>query len=103
MVFGAGSHGTAEPAGKPAATAERDIAYLPLFKVLLHNDDRNTMDHVVSALMRVFRFDRTRSEQIMLEAHHQGVAVCTVEPLEQAEFHRDQLLSFSLIATIEQE
>jgi ATP-dependent Clp protease adapter protein ClpS len=39
----------------------------------------------------------------MLEAHQKGIALCTVEPLEQAEHHRDQLQSFSLIATIEPE
>jgi ATP-dependent Clp protease adapter protein ClpS len=39
----------------------------------------------------------------MFEAHQKGLALCTVEPLEQAEFHRDQLKSFSLTATIEQE
>ena len=39
----------------------------------------------------------------MLEAHKNGVALCAVEPFEQAEFHRDQLISFSLTATIEPE
>jgi hypothetical protein len=31
------------------------------------------------------------------------VALCAVEPLELAELHRDQLSSFSLVATIEPE
>jgi ATP-dependent Clp protease adapter protein ClpS len=61
------------------------------------------MDHVVRTLMRVFRFDQSECERIMLEAHRNGVALCTVEPLEQAELHRDQLQSSSLIATIEPE
>jgi ATP-dependent Clp protease adapter protein ClpS len=61
------------------------------------------MDHVVNALMRVFKFERPECEKIMLEAHQRGVALCIVEPLEQAEFHRDQLQSFSLTATIEAE
>jgi ATP-dependent Clp protease adapter protein ClpS len=53
--------------------------------------------------MRVLRFERAVCEAIMLEAHRNGVALCTIEPLEQAELHRDQLISFSLIATIEKE
>jgi ATP-dependent Clp protease adapter protein ClpS len=61
------------------------------------------MEHVVKALMRVFRFERTVCERIMLEAHYTGAALCTIEPLEQAELHRDQLRSFSLISTIEAE
>lgn len=94
---------TALPSTKPKKTAGSDAARFPLYKVLLHNDDRNTMDHVVHALMRVFKFERPLCERIMLEAHRDGVALCIVEPLEQAEFHRDQLQSFSLTATIEAE
>ena len=74
---------------------------IPPFKVLLHNDDVNTMDHVVQALLSVFRFDRHECERIMFEAHTSGTALCATEPMEQAELHRDQLISFSLTATIE--
>ncbi len=88
---------------KPETAVERATAHIPLYKVLLHNDDRNTMEHVVKALMEVFRFGKYESGRIMLEAHRNGLALCTIEPLEQAELHRDQLRSFSLIATIEPE
>ena len=91
------------PKTRPGAVAEQRVAHIPLYKVLLHNDDVNSMEHVVRALMRVFKFEQDRCEQIMLEAHKSGVALCTVEPLEQAELHRDQLQSFSLVATIEAE
>lgn len=83
-----------------APVLDRQALHVPLYKVLLHNDDHNTMVHVVKALMRVFRFDQRRCEKIMLEAHDQGVALCAIEPLEQAELHRDLLRSFSLIVTI---
>ena len=82
---------------------EQHTATIPRYKVLLHNDDVNTMDHVVKVLMRVFKFKQEQCEAIMMEAHHNGVALCTIEPLEQAELHRDQLISFSLISTIEPE
>ncbi|HSB33066.1 MAG TPA: ATP-dependent Clp protease adaptor ClpS [Nitrospirota bacterium] len=88
---------------RPETVTERAPTAFPLYRVLLHNDDTNTMDHVVRTLMRVFRFDQSECERIMLEAHRNGVALCTVEPLEQAELHRDQLQSSSLIATIEPE
>jgi ATP-dependent Clp protease adaptor protein ClpS len=86
---------------KPETVLERAQTHIPLYRVLLHNDDANTMDHVVRTLLRVFRFDKSECERIMLEAHRNGRALCTVEPLEQAELHRDQLRSSSLIATIE--
>ena len=61
------------------------------------------MEHVIQALGRVFKFELRECERIMIEAHQHGLAVCTVEPLEKAEYHRDQLASFSLISTIEPE
>lgn len=91
------------PSAKPGTTLERTVTLIPRYRVLLHNDEVNSMEHVVNALARVFRFDRPRCEQIMLEAHRRGVALCAVEPFEQAELHRDQLISFSLIATLEPE
>ncbi len=91
------------PGTRTAPIAERQPTTIPRYKVLLHNDDVNSMDHVVNALRQVFKFELEECVRIMLEAHDQGVALCTVEPLEQAELHRDQLLSFSLVATIEPE
>ena len=75
----------------------------PLFKVLLHNDDHNQMDHVVRSLMKVFNFDERRAVEIMLETHNNGIGLCRIEPLEPAELHRDQLLSFGLSATVERD
>jgi len=94
---------TALPSAKPGAVLEKDSAHIPRYRVLLHNDDRNSMDHVVRSLMRVFRFGLPECERIMLEGHQKGVALCIVEPLEQAELHRDQLAALSLTATIEPE
>lgn len=94
---------TSHAAVKPAPLVERSLTRMPLYKVLLHNDDINTMDHVIRALVEVFRFSREESERIMLEAHRNGVALCALEPFEQAELHRDRLHSFSLVATIEPE
>jgi ATP-dependent Clp protease adaptor protein ClpS len=86
---------------RPETVLERTLTQFPLYRVLLHNDDTNSMDHVVRTLMRVFRFGQSECERIMIEAHRNGMALCTMEPLEQAELHRDQLRSSSLIATIE--
>ncbi len=91
------------PSTKPGTRLEQAVSLIPRYRVLLHNDEVNSMEHVVKVLMRVFRFALPRCEQIMMEAHQKGVALCAVEPFEQAEFHRDQLISFSLTATIEKE
>jgi ATP-dependent Clp protease adaptor protein ClpS len=103
----AASGGLSLKAGRPgtetAPVVEREAPVIPRYKVLLHNDDVNSMEHVVHALRKVFKFELEVCVRIMLEAHDQGVALCTIEPLEQAELHRDQLLSLSLVATIEPE
>lgn len=81
----------------------RDLTrLLPPYDVLLHNDDVNTMDHVVRALLRsVPSVDADRAFAIMWEAHTHGVAVVITCPLEPAELYRDRLQSFGLTATIE--
>jgi ATP-dependent Clp protease adapter protein ClpS len=73
----------------------------PMYKVLLHNDDKNDMLHVTAVIMRVFNFDEKKAVLIMAEAHTKGVAMCVVEPLEIAELRKEQLVAFSLVATIE--
>jgi ATP-dependent Clp protease adaptor protein ClpS len=91
------------PTTIPSTVLDPQTVRNPLYKVLLHNDAVNSMDHVVLSLVRVFGFAPAVCERIMLEAHQSGLAHCTVEPLEQAELHRDQLISFLLVSTIELE
>lgn len=72
------------------------------YKVILHNDDVNTMDHVVRSLLRSVPGLSTRKAiDIMLEAHNTGQAVVIVCPLELAELVRNRLESCGLTATIE--
>lgn len=65
----------------------------PPYAVVLHNDDLNTMDFVVSVLRKVFGYPVTRCVELMLEAHHEGRAVVWVGPLEVAELKADQIRS----------
>lgn len=76
---------------------------MPMYRVLLHNDDVNDMEHVVYSLHCVFGCPMQEAISIMLEAHTAGVALCRVEPLERAELHMEQLQSYGLSATIEPE
>jgi len=94
---------TRKPSNAPGELNQLHVTHIPRYKVLLHNDDRNSMDYVVLSLIQVFNFVQEECERIMMEAHRNGVALCVVEPLEKAELHRDKLISMSLIATIEPE
>ena len=81
---------------------DRRTHVLPPYKVLLHNDDVNSMDHVVRSLLRsVPGLSTKKAVTIMLEAHHTGRAVVIVCPLELAELIRERLQSCGLTATIE--
>ena len=81
---------------------ERLQKLLPPYAVVLHNDDKNDMVHVVRSLMRsIPALTLQKATKIMLEAHNQGRARVIVCPLEQAELYRDRLQSCSLTATIE--
>jgi ATP-dependent Clp protease adaptor protein ClpS len=93
----------ANPSTTTAPVTDREKIVMPRYKVLLHNDDVNSMEHVLKALRKVFNFEEQECVRIMIEAHNNGLALCIIEPLEQAEHHRDQLISLSLVATIEPE
>ena len=75
---------------------------LPPYRVVLHNDDHNTMDHVVRSLRRtVPHLTEEEAVAIMLEAHHHGQATVIECRKEEAEHYRDGLESCGLTATIE--
>jgi ATP-dependent Clp protease adaptor protein ClpS len=89
-----------------AVTPERrtrdEEAILPPYRVMLHNDDHNSMDHVVRALLAsVPELETERAVEIMYEAHNHGQAQVIVCPLERAELYRDRLENHGLTATIE--
>jgi ATP-dependent Clp protease adaptor protein ClpS len=75
---------------------------LPLYKVIVHNDDYNEMTYVVFALLHSVNTLTVReAERIMLTAHLTGKAVVIVCPKEAAEYYQERLLSYNLTATIE--
>lgn len=103
-----GGRGVRKPQAPRGAMPRTDdevrqlLRLLPRYRVMLHNDDYNAMDHVVLALVRVVGdMDPDKAIQIMLEAHLHGVAQVIICPKEVAEHYRDGLQSYGLTATIE--
>lgn len=75
---------------------------LPLYSVILHNDDHHAMDFVVASILKsVPSLSTAEAISIMLEAHSEGKAVVITCPLEHAELYRDRIRTFDLAATIE--
>ncbi|SFV70624.1 ATP-dependent Clp protease adaptor protein ClpS [hydrothermal vent metagenome] len=80
-----------------------------MFKVLLHNDDYTSMDFVVEILTGIFHKSHAQAEQIMLQIHEKGKAICGVYSFEIAQTKAQQVKQrakqneFPLLATIEEE
>ena len=69
---------------------ERD----PLYAVLLHNDDINTMEWVIKVLQKVLNFDKPKAILHTLEAHFKGRSIVWSGPLEIAEHRAEQIVSY---------
>lgn len=86
----------------PEEITRHRVLLLPMYKVILHNDDYNEMTYVIFALHHaVNNLSLSEAEQIMLTAHLTGTAVVTVCPKELAEYYQERLLGYHLTATIE--
>ena len=74
---------------------------LPPFKVLLHNDDVNTVEHVVLAILKLTPLKEQEAVEKTIEAHESGLAMLLVTNQERAELYVEQFASLSLTATCE--
>ncbi len=85
---------------KPGSVVARKP--MPMYRVLLHNDDYNTMEYVTEVLVKTIpAMQPPQARDIMLEAHTNGMAVVIVVPQEHAEFYSEQLQVHGLISSIE--
>lgn len=74
----------------------------PRYRVLLHNDDFNTMEYVVQVLLTtVPSLTQPQAVNIMMEAHSSGIALVITCAQEHAEFYCETLKNHGLTSTIE--
>ena len=57
----------------------------PLFKIIYLNDDRTSMEFVVSSLVEYFNYNPDTAAQITIDIHEKGSAVVAILPYEIAE------------------
>lgn len=85
---------------KSTTSTVRKLA--PRYRVLLHNDDFNSMEYVVQTLMQtVAGMTQPQAVNIMMEAHTNGVGLVIICALEHAEFYCETLCNHGLTSTIE--
>lgn len=76
--------------------------HAPRYRVLLHNDDFNSMEHVVQTLMAtVASLTQPQAVNIMMEAHMTGIGLVIICAQEHAEFYCETLKNHGLTSTIE--
>jgi len=85
---------------KPAPT-KRKPKQLPPYKVLLHNDDVNSFEHVIVSILKLTTISPQDAILRTLEAHETGVALLLVTHRERAELYVEQFATFKLIVTVE--
>jgi ATP-dependent Clp protease adaptor protein ClpS len=90
-----------EKPARKASPRKQPPKPLPPWKVLLHNDDKNSMEHVVLTIVELTPLNEQDAIQRMLEAHETGVALLLTTHKERAELYKDQFQSKGLTVTIE--
>ena len=87
---------------RPRATPPK-LDRMPQWKVILHNDDVNEVDHVVLTIVALTTLPRPDAITRMLEAHRTGVSLLLSTHQEHAELLAEEFASKSLTVTIEPE
>lgn len=93
--------GTAVAPAKHPTPTRREPKQLPPYKVLLHNDDVNTFEHVIGSILKVTTIQAEEAVLKALEAHESGVSLLLVTHKERAELFVEQFITFQLTVTIE--
>jgi ATP-dependent Clp protease adaptor protein ClpS len=88
--------------GKTApAPRKNPPGMLPPWKVLLHNDNKNTIEDVVKTIVQLIHLTEQDAEHRTQEAHRHGVSLLVVTHKERAELFREQFASKGMTVTIE--
>ncbi len=73
---------------------DRDEVKLPkLYKVIMHNDDYTTMEFVIFVLQNYFHKDLSSSQDLMLQIHKKGFAICGIYSFEIAKTKSRQVMT----------
>lgn len=74
----------------------------PNYRVLLHNDSHNTLNHIEMCLTKhIPGMSQDKAHQLALKMRTDGVAVVWVGPKEVAEMYHELLMSEGLTVSIE--
>jgi ATP-dependent Clp protease adaptor protein ClpS len=90
-----------QPAIEPKTTSSTQLAFEPLWRVVVLNDPVNLMSYVVLVFKKVLGFDETKARKHMMEVHEKGRSVVWVGLREKAEAYTYTLREWHLTAILE--
>jgi ATP-dependent Clp protease adaptor protein ClpS len=92
----------AKPKKKSAPKTKRPPPKpLPPWKVLLHNDDKNSIPYVIQTIVQLTAINVQQAIVKTMTAHRRGVCLLLTTHRERAELYRDQFQSKGLTVTVE--
>ena len=84
----------AKPAASPETEVHEQERRVPLYHVVLLDDDEHTYDYVIEMLQRLFLFSRAEAFRHAVEVDTVGRTIVITCELPQANFARDQIHAY---------
>jgi ATP-dependent Clp protease adaptor protein ClpS len=82
---------------KPAPKTES----LPPWKLILHNDNVNTAEHVAIKVQEILKIEEEKAAELVIEAHETGTALLMLTHQEKAELYVEMFQSCKITVTAE--
>ena len=70
-------------------------------KLVLHNDDVNSFDHVIKSIVRILKYELERAEQITYLIHYKGKANAKQGEYSELKPYKDAFTERGIKCTIE--
>jgi ATP-dependent Clp protease adaptor protein ClpS len=80
--------------GLPKVRPEEQTRKMPMYNVVLLDDDHHTFDYVIAMLQTLFGYPREKGFQMAMEVHTTGRVIVLTTTKEHAELKQDQIHSF---------
>jgi ATP-dependent Clp protease adaptor protein ClpS len=79
---------------EPEVDTDRKTRRLPPYNVVILNDEEHTFPYVIELLIKLFRHDLAKAEELTLRIHVTGRAIVYTTHKELAELKRDQVVAY---------
>jgi ATP-dependent Clp protease adaptor protein ClpS len=80
--------------GLPKTTPEEKTRKMPMYNVVLLDDDDHTFEYVITMLQQLFGYPREKGFQMAVEVDSTGRVIVLTTTKEHAELKRDQIHAF---------